>query len=60
MVSPEQELVQGAAIVQKWHWGFSSTFAPSLMEVVRVAAEDPRASRKGVQSQVTQSCEWKK
>lgn len=27
VVSPRQELVQGAAIVRKWHWGFSSTFA---------------------------------
>lgn len=54
-MSPEQELVRGLLAgsrpsMQKWHRGFSSTFAPSLVEVGHVAAEEPHASRKGGQS----------
>lgn len=47
------------AIHAKGHWGFSSTFAPSLVEVGPMAAEETHASREGVQSQVTQWREQK-
>lgn len=41
-VSPEQEWCGGLPAesrpsAQEWHWGFSSTFAPSLVEVGHMA-----------------------